>query len=183
MRSFVAIPLPEPLLDALERLQRTIPAGRLSSRNTLHLTLAFVGEHPQAAIEALHDELSLIDLPSMEIRLAGLSTFGKRSPSVLFADVVGTPGLSALHQSVRAAMRRAGLPIPRERYRPHVTLARFAPGLSTETSDRILAFVGENAGFRASAFFPDDFVLYESILRPEGAIHEELARYPLKAER
>ena len=180
MRTFVAIPLPEALLDTLERLQRTIPAGRLSARDTLHLTLAFFGEHPPAAVEALHDELALIDQPAMEIRLAGLSTFGKRSPSALFADVMPTPELGALHNAVRSAMRRAGLPTPRERYRPHVTLARFAYSMSLENREKVMAFVGKNAGFRAREFTPDDFVLYESTLRPEGPIHEDLAHYPLR---
>ena len=180
MRTFVAIPLPEALLDSLERLQRAIPAGRLPARDTLHLTLAFVGEHPPAAIEALHDELALIDQPTMEIRLAGLSTFGKRSPSVLFADVMPTPELGTLHNAVRSAMRRAGLSTPRERYRPHVTLARFAHSMSPDNRKKVMAFAGENAGFRAPDFTPDDFVLFESTLRPEGPIHEELARYPLR---
>ena len=52
-RSFVALTLPDPTLDLIERFQDEIPMGRLMLRETLHLTLAFLGDQPDEMLEEL----------------------------------------------------------------------------------------------------------------------------------
>lgn len=179
MRAFVALDLPEDVLDALQALQPGLPVGRAMGRDTMHLTLAFAGEHPQERIEELHDELSRLSAPPFGLQLKGLGSFGGDIPSILFAGVEAEKALEGLARQVRSALRRAGLPVPRDKFRPHVTLARFRPRMGPSELELLNRFVAERAGFRAGPFPVTSFALYESLLHPEGARHRELARYPL----
>ncbi|WP_457645201.1 RNA 2',3'-cyclic phosphodiesterase [Profundibacter sp.] len=180
MRIFIALDLPDPLLDQLTALQAGLPAGASSKRETLHLTLAFAGDHPQERVEALHDELSLINAPAFDVQLSGLGTFGKSSPTLLYAGVEDNPALEGLQRKVVSAIRRTGLPAPKDRFHPHVTLARFHRAVDA----RELAHLGEylvmHEGFRPPAFAVTSFVLFQSTLHPQGARHDELARYALE---
>jgi len=182
LRSFVALPLPDPVLDSLESLQAGLPAGRPSRRDTLHLTLAFVGEHSPEAVEALHEELERISAPAFDVQLTGVGTFGKSSPAVLWAGVEKNEALEALHGQVLSAMRRAQLPVPPGRFRPHVTIARFGRGQHPDCLRRLAGFIAARAAFRAPLFRATGFTLYRSTLHPEGALHEALASYPLHPE-
>ena len=179
MRIFVALPLPDPVLDALQALQQGLPVGRAMRRNTLHLTLAFVGEHPEPAVQGLHEELERIGAPGFDLRLSGLGTFGRTVPTVLWAGVERQPALDDLYQQVASAIRRAGLTAPPVRFRPHVTIARFRPDLAPAPQVRLDEFTAARAGFRAPPFWATGFNLFQSHLHPEGAQHEALASYPL----
>ena len=179
MRTFVALELPDVLLDSLEKVQGRLPVGRASKRETLHLTLAFVGELPEERIEALHEELSLIRAVAFEVQLSGLGTFGGPTPTILFADVQQNAALAALHKRVRSALRKAGISAPRERFRPHVTLARFRAGMAAGDQQRLAEFLSGHAAFAPPPFRAHHFTLFRSILYPDGPHHEAMSRYPL----
>ena len=179
MRAFVALDLPDPLRDALERVQEGLPVGRAVPPENLHLTLAFLGEPTDAALDEMHRLLSGIEAPGFELSLSGLDTYGGRTPKVLVATARAHPALSALHDRVRQAAHAAGLELPRERFRPHVTLARFGGVLPRAGMDRLHAFIAAHAWLGIDPEPVDSFSLYRSTLRPEGALHEALASYPL----
>lgn len=179
MRAFVAIDLPEPVKDALMDVQEALPAGRLAEPDQMHLTLAFLGERPDAEVEAAHQTLETVASPPFELRLAGLGTFGARAPSVLWAGVRDPAPLQALRSRVLAALHGAGLPLERRRFRPHVTLARFPPGEALDAA-RLARFLQAFEAFPSPPFEVRDFALWRSTLRRAGAIHDELARYPLR---
>ena len=179
MRAFLAIPLPDPVLDALEALQRLIPGGRLARRETLHLTLVFLGDVETEALEDLHGLLEARRDPGFPLRLAGLDLFGRDRPRSLHARVGESAPLRALQKSVTGAARRAGVAVERRRFTPHVTLARF--GAAGADSARLARLLAGQADWSGPAFDVGAYCLYRSHLRPEGAEHEELARYPLGA--
>ena len=179
MRIFIALDLPDPLLDQLTALQAGLPAGASSKRETLHLTLAFAGDHPQERVEALHEELSLIKAASFDVQLSGLGTFGKSSPTLLYAGVAESPALAELQRKVVSAIRRTGLPAPKDRFHPHVTLARFHRAVDARELAHLGEYLAMHEGFAPPAFSVTSFVLFQSTLHPQGARHDELARYPL----
>ncbi|AVO39011.1 RNA 2',3'-cyclic phosphodiesterase [Pukyongiella litopenaei] len=175
MRAFVAIPVPDAVAASLAALQARLPGGRRVPRENLHLTLAFLDDQPEPALEELHGELGDLGAAAFDLTLAGLGVFGGDRPRLLYADIAPNTALSDLHRAVMGAARRAGMQLPRRRFHPHVTLARFGAGDAAGLGGFIAAHGATPLpGFRATGFG-----LYRSILRPDGAVHDMLAGYNL----
>lgn len=179
IRAFVAIPLPDEIVRALGAAQAGLPAGRAVAPENMHITVAFLGEHPEPLVEDVHYALDTIRAPAFELTLDGLGLFGGDRPRVLYADVRPEPMLTHLREKVLQAARGAGLRMDRERYNPHVTLARFHTGLKGEEAEKMRAFTVRRMAFRAGPFGVHEFHLYRSSLGRNGPIYEELAAYPL----
>lgn len=179
MRSFAGLPLPDAALDALERVQEGLTAGRHVAAENMHLTLAFLDDQPETVLQELHQALSEISAPPLQLSFQGLDTFGGKRPRVLAAEVQKTPELAQLRDRVRSACRSAGIDLPRERFRPHVTLARFPRHLEAGQVEKIAQFLAGAAGFRLECE-AERFALFRSTLAPEGARYDVLAEYPLK---
>lgn len=179
MRAFFAIPLPEPAIAALERLQADLPAGRIVPPENLHLTLAFLGDEPEQVVEAAHEAAGMLAQPAFPLELAGLGTLGGRSPSLAYIGAAPNPALTELHRRIRSRLHGAGLMLPRERFLPHVTLARFGKRLSPLETARLGGFLSAHAGERVGPFPVDHFALFHSTLGRGAPHYDELARYPL----
>ncbi len=180
MRSFVAIELPDDTRAALEAVQEHLRVGILSDPDSLHLTLAFLGDLPETVLEEVHLSLQGIRQPSFTLQLRGLGVFGSKAPRVVWAGIVPNPELSALHKQVRGAVRRAGVDLPRERFRPHVTLARLKARLGPEELDKLRLFLERFDAFPSPPIKVAEIVLFQSILASDGAIHHPLAEYALE---
>jgi 2'-5' RNA ligase len=178
MRAFLALPMPDDIAAALVRLQSGIPFGRPVPGDNLHLTLAFLEDAPEDALEDLHDLLTGLRAPPVEIRFTGLDSFTEADRGLIFAAVERTEALQALHDRIASLCRQAGLDLPRRRFRPHVTLMRANRRPDGPARDRLAAALGPRPdlpGFTATAI-----TLYHSTLTPRGAIHDPLASYPLR---
>lgn len=180
MRAFIALPLPDTIRDRLEDLQSRLKVGRRADPETFHITLAFLGDQvPDRQLEAAHEALETLSARPLVLRLDGLDTFGSGGPRLLFAAVQDSPDLTALQKKVRSLLHGAGLMLARERFRPHVTLARFPPNAGAGVEAELAAFLGRNATFGTEAFTVREVVLYRSHLTGDGAIHTAMAEYPL----
>lgn len=177
MRTFVALDLPDPVRDALEAVQEALPPGlRPSDPDQFHLTLAFLGERPESEVEAAHEGLETLRHPRVPLRLRGLGTFDHEGLTV-WAGVAEEAGLRSLQAKVLSVLHGAGIMLPRRRFRPHVTLARARRG--APDPDRLAAVLARWDSFPSPPFEAREVGLWRSTLRPDGALHEELARYPL----
>ncbi len=179
MRAFLALELPEEVLDALDDVQDRIPVGRLTDMEALHLTLVFLDEITGDQAETLHDVLEGIRITPFDLQLRGLGTFGARSPRSLWAGVAPSEPLAALQSRLKGAAHLAGIALPRRRFRPHVTLARFPPRLASDELERLRRFLDRFAGQTFPAMRVEGFTLFRSHLGKGGAVHEALAEYPL----
>ncbi|MGX9351824.1 RNA 2',3'-cyclic phosphodiesterase [Shimia sp. W99] len=179
MRAFVAIDLSDPTGAEITALQARVPVGRATPVDNLHLTLAFLGEQPVAALEELHEALADISLPEFSLKLAGLEVLGGRRAKVLCLRAFPDPALIALHDAVRSAARRVGIMPERRRFHPHVTISRFGGGLGTQEMARLGAFLEGMGDWALPECAVSHFSLFESILTSERAIHQPMATYPL----
>lgn len=173
MRVFVAVDLPEALIEALQALQQGLP-GRLVPAENLHLTLAFLGEVSEARLAALHEGLAELRLVAPVLHVASLDVFGGRRPNLCFASVALNPALEAAHRAVGRVCRAAGVDLRRERLRPHVTLARFGRELGKREERQLAGRLGMVPPVEAVAAH---FSLVRSDLGPSGAQYSALARY------
>lgn len=179
MRAFLALSLPTSATETLSALISKLPFGRVVQPESMHLTLAFLGELSDRALEAAHEAMETVHAGRFDLHLHGFDTFGGSAPKVVHIGARPEPALVDLHRTIRSRLHGAGLMLPRERFVPHVTLARL-PAMPTPDEMRLLAgFLAKHGAMSIPAFPVTSFTLFRSTLRPDGAVHDSLARYPL----
>jgi 2'-5' RNA ligase len=173
LRLFVALDLPDPVRDALAVLAAAADPDvwRPLGRDALHVTLAFLGPRPPAAVAAIAPLLA--GGPAPPLALAEAEVLPPRRGRVLVARVDDpTRALSAMQARLSAALAAAGLYTPEKRaFHAHATVARLRPRAKPA---RTAGVALERLEFR-----PDAVTLYASRLHPSGARYEPLARAPL----
>ncbi|MBQ3263164.1 MAG: RNA 2',3'-cyclic phosphodiesterase [Oscillospiraceae bacterium] len=124
MRLFIAINLSPEMKAALTDAQRTMynrgVRGSFTPAENLHLTLAFIGEYPDA--DAVMDALSGVVFTPFALRLDGVGRFG----DLWWAGLQDSAALTAVVRRVRRALAESGIPFDRKRFAPHITLLRKA---------------------------------------------------------
>lgn len=186
MRAFVAVRPPEDAvehLDAFLDVRREAAAFRWAEADQLHVTLAFLADVPDRALDELEERLQRAARKRRPFRtaIAGGGAF----PHVGRARVVwagldldepGREELRRLATGARAAAARSGIEVGGQRFTPHLTLARL--GRPTE----VTRWVQLLDGYRGPSWEVADVELVASYLgegprrRPR---HEVLATYPL----
>lgn len=179
MRLFVAIALPDAQKAALAGFMRLVPVGRWPEPETLHLTLAFLGEVAPDRVEQVADALDGLGAAPFEIALGAPATFEGAAPKVVFLPPVDPAPLVALNRRIRGALHAAGVAVARETYRPHVTIARLPVPLASGDAERLAGWLASQSRFRLAPFTADGFTLFRSHLRAGGARHEPLADFAL----
>ncbi|MBO9476643.1 RNA 2',3'-cyclic phosphodiesterase [Shimia sp. R11_0] len=179
MRAFVGIPIEGRAADAVADVQERLSVGRPVSLANLHVTLAFLDEQPMEQLEALHEELELIRVPSFEMTLKGIDLFGAPRSRLLALLVAPDSHLMALQADVAKAARRVGMKLEKRRFRPHVTLCRFRDG--QHAPEKIQGAISRGAHYDMWPIDVSEFALYRSSLTQDGAVYDVLSSYPLLA--
>lgn len=173
-RLFVALAIPDSVAQGIARIQSGIPGARWQSRAQLHLTLRFIGEVADAAM--IDDALAGIDAPSFTLAPHAVGAFGNKHPHALWVGVRLNEALLHLQRKVESALQRAGLAGDRERYKPHITVAR----LGRPPLGKVMDWLTDHALFTAPAFEVTEFQLYSSVLTGDGSIYRPEQAYPLR---
>jgi 2'-5' RNA ligase len=174
MRLFVAAEVPEDVAATLLRWAPRDAALRPVPAESLHLTLAFLGERPEEDAERIGHAIAPLGRPVRALWLDEAIWLPPRRPSVLAVRLDDPDGaLGRLQADVVAALADAVGFVPERRgYLPHVTVARVRRG-ARPPSDELppLPAVGR---FGATAL-----TLFQSHLSPRGARYEALERVGL----
>jgi len=189
LRIFIAIPLPELLLERLGdvryRLQGKVPhrSVRWVGPEGIHLTLKFLGDTPRDEIPAIQDALTVVarNAPAFTATAEGLGCFPSPGrPRVIWIGVNEPTGcLKALYGAVEEAMTSLGYEPERHGFTPHLTLGRVRRGASREGRRQISeAITGTRVG-ELDTFKTDHLELIRSDLKPSGAEYTTLETFPL----
>lgn len=174
-RLFVALPLPESVRSGLGAvMDPELKGAKWVRSEQLHLTLRFIGDHPEAELETLKAALAKVSGSGFEARLAGLGTFG-RPARVIWAGIVPADPVEALAARIESAVRCAGVPPEKRRFSAHVTLARLKQAPPIAVRD----FLQRHQDLQTESFRGAAFGLYASKLSSTGAVYTEQARFPL----
>ena len=177
-RAFLAVPCPEAWRTDLTIAQSSLKFGRLMDPDDFHVTLVFLGDCTDLELDELHSSLDAMRAPPFDIRLGEAGHFGKGAPRTLMFHVRPDPPLLHLQSRLERIARQAGIEVPSRRYTPHVTVAR----LSGHEADApaVARWLSERRPLALPPARIDAVTLYASHLRPDGAEHDEMARYPLR---
>lgn len=178
IRAFLGIDLPPEVRGALQVQQFLLPLPRKVEPENLHLTLVFLGDCPEPALEAAHEGFEALRAPAFSLALQGLGLFGKDKPRTAWAGIAPSPDLLHLQAKVETIARRAGCPVDGRKFTPHVTLGRFPPPPPAEAL-RLERAIAMGQGFRTDPWDVTELTLWQSHLSAKGARYDVLARYPL----
>lgn len=141
--------------------------GRLTRHETIHLTIAFIGDTLQSRLDEVRligDELKAA---RFEMQFDTIGCFNRNG--IAWAAPESTPGaLLQLVGDLRDRLRKAGFPIESRPYTPHVTLLRKAKCRPIERQpEGVLTWQAR------------DFVLVRSALSADGPSYLRLGGWPL----
>jgi len=124
MRLFVAVCLSPDMKSRLEsatrKLRKDCVRGNFTRPENLHLTLAFIGEYPDA--EKVLDVIQSIPMTPFELTLEGIGAFG----DLYWVGLKASEPLIGYVRLLRRGLAEAGIPFDRKRFVPHITLLRRA---------------------------------------------------------
>lgn len=183
MRLFLAANFPIGVLrdlnDRVARVRSRLPAASWVRAETQHLTFAFLGERPEALVDAIAPalETSLGALPKFEARLRGCGFFpNPRRARVGWAGLDPEVRFTSIAQVVRDVVLQKGVSLDGSDFKPHLTIMRMRdpwPPASIDLFQRTLR------DYESEPFAIDRVTLYESQLHPNGAIHTPLRAFTL----
>ena len=187
-RAFFAIPPDAGWVESasafLARVRPGLPEASWTRPESWHLTLKFLGEISRdwlAEFGAAIGRAAAAFAPP-PLSTAGAAVFPPRGPArvlaVGFDEVGGAATLSELARAADRAARDLGHPPERRPFRPHVTFARLRRPWPVDAIDR---YRREADGWAFPLWTIRSCVLYESRLRPEGAIHTPVGQWALAA--
>jgi len=182
MRVFAALPLPDQAVEKLgklaEELKRHNPDLKVVKPQGMHITMVFFGELNQ---EQVLEVMRVMDAPELKMAsiqavMGGVGQFPpKGQPRVIYCPIKkGAPEIGYLHGVYHRLLSGVqALSLESERgFTPHITLARNREAGNRREGSRgnriSLSEVEELFRFEYSLIL-DRLVLYQSILRPQGA--------------
>ena len=187
IRAFIAISLPKSVLQAIGEAQDRLRRSRLDIRwvrkEGIHLTLKFLGDIDRGAIENLDAAMGRATkgIPSFILMGEGIGVFPDlRRARVIWAGVSGdVQALMALYRNLESELKGLGFPKEKRSYRGHLTLGRAKGRLDTTALRQALEGLRD---FQTASFSVPSLVLFQSTLRPQGAIYTRLAEAPLVSD-
>lgn len=183
MRLFVAIDPDAPTRAWIAASQRRLRgelarfgrALRWADPATLHLTLVFLGEVPDA--EPVAAALETCAFEPMELGVGGLGVFpNARRPSVLWTGVGDRSGLLGRLQGELARVLTPFVEPERRGFAPHLTLAR-VKGFPPRGLGEAVAALAAGWDAAPGPWRVDRFALVQSTLDARGARHTVLREF------
>jgi 2'-5' RNA ligase len=194
MRLFIALDIDDAIRERIASFVESVtgfaPEAHWAKPESLHLTLKFIGEQPEAAVEKIKQALPAIRAGTAEIQFRGYGFFPTaKSARVFWVGIEASPQLPALAAAIDDKLAGLGIPKPDRPFSPHLTLARGrgrsasprrsqadAPNRTFEPLERKLAALPtpEFGSMTARTFF-----LYQSHLSPKGSSYTKLAGFDL----
>lgn len=172
LRVFFALWPDAPTASRLHREARQLQracGGRLMRQDTIHLTLAFLGDTPVSRLPALAEAAAQVQVPPCALVLDRCGNWHGNRVLWLGPSCPPTP-LGLLAAQLGKALRERGFALEKRPFAPHVTVVRNA--LRPPAAAPVPAITWDVPAF----------VLVASERGPDGAHYREIGRWPLIKE-
>jgi RNA 2',3'-cyclic 3'-phosphodiesterase len=195
MRLFIALDIDDVIRQRITRFIEGVagfaPDARWAQPELLHVTLKFIGEQPESAIESIKRALSVLRADATEIHFRGYGFFPSvKSPRVFWIGMQAEAQLPALAAAIDDKMALLGIPKEDRAYSPHLTLARAGSGSGSphrnksdapnRKFDRLQQKLAALPAPEFGTMTAREFFLYQSQLSPKGSKYTKLARFALR---
>jgi len=176
IRSFISIDVEEgDVLDKIVRIQEDLKSTgaifKPVERENIHLTIRFLGEIPLRTVELVKEIMSKVEFPKFKLELKGIGAFPSSSrPRVIWIGVGnGGEDVIRIYEQIEGELRRIGFPKEREKFIPHVTIARvkrYTPAL--------IKYLRDHRDIEIGSIDVSSIRLKKSTLTSRGPIYEVL---------
>jgi len=195
MRLFIALDIDDAIRARIARfvdgVRNFAPDARWMKPESLHVTLKFIGEQPDAAVEKIKKELASVSAGTTEIKFSGHGFFPTaKSARVFWIGLEAGPQLAALAAVIDDKMASLGMAKEDRAFSPHLTLARGGGSGSPrwrigDGPNRVFQHLQEKLAALPAPEFgtmtPREFFLYQSQLSPKGSKYTKLAKFALQS--
>ena len=174
MRCFIGIDVPIVAIKEIQKIQKKLEpnfTGRLTSSENLHLTLKFLGEIEEDAINDVKKRLSSITHSPFELTLKDVGVFSQKIIKIIWVKVSDVPLQPLVDNCLKDIFKLEN------RFMGHITIARVR---SLVDKNSFLQLINTTRVNKMS-FMVRDFYLKESILTKEGPVYKDIDRYKLSS--
>jgi len=179
--SAIKISLQASVLQEVNKIKQDLYAEKIRWVNleNIHLTLKFFGNtptHRMADISLIFEELAGGFTP-FQLQLEGVGVFpSPQKPKVLWMGIKNPKKLITFAQKGSHLLQKIGYQAEKRKFSPHITLGRIKFVKNVNLYKSVLQKY-QNMQFQTVEV--SSFILYESILTPQGAIYKILEKYNL----
>lgn len=175
-RLFLAVPLPDAVRDLLsevqEKLEPVFGARGRTPRQSMHITVKFLGgvkESEELELTAALQKL-VREIAPFQLVLNRLTTFGNpRAPRIVAIALTPVDEIRSLAKQVDRLCEKVGFSREKRAFSPHVTIYR--PKKKGE--------IQKDFSLSAATVPVRELVLFQSELKPSGAVYHTLETFPL----
>jgi 2'-5' RNA ligase len=187
-RAFIAFKLPADVVDSLRVLQSGLKKRGLNLRwvhpENIHLTLKFLGDVPTEELQEVKHVIGEVARHQVVFSLEakGLGVFPTvKKARVLWSGIHGDViRLNSLQGTLDQSLAALGFEPEKRSFRGHLTLGRFKGRVDGK---RLAAMISEFGSYASPPFASERLILFQSDLKPSGAVYTELAGEDLSIDR
>jgi 2'-5' RNA ligase len=198
MRLFIALDIDDAIRQRiarfLEGVTGFVPDVRWAKPESLHVTLKFIGEQSESAVEQIKQTLATVHASTVELHFRGYGFFPTAKSARVFWLGINEENsgdrLAALAAAIDDTMASLGIAKEKRAFSPHLTLARRAgrsgsPKRNKEdkpnrTFEHLQSKLAALPTPEFGTMTAREFFLYQSELSPKGSKYTKLHRFDLK---
>lgn len=172
MRLFIAINLPEEVLDEIWLVQEKLSGkklfrGKITERENIHLTLKFIGDVSSDELDEIKAHLSKVEWETFDANINHLGVFDEKEVRIIWAKLNGAEKLQKMID-----LELVDLYPLEKRFMSHITLFRVKEVYDIKKLLDELSKIKFQSNFKVSSFY-----LMESKLDESGPTYKVLKEY------
>ena len=188
LRTFIALEIPRELQQIIHKetahLRNTIGAlVRWVPPGNVHLSLKFLGNISPANLDILTQMIraEAESCQSFVMQVNGLASFpSPKRPRVIYIGLQAPAELKTLQHGIESATTRLGYESEERGFSPHLTVGRVRQNISASDQQKIRRALEETQIDSLGTARVDSVHLFNSDLKPTGAVYTRLFSAPLK---
>ncbi len=182
MRCFIEIDVPESikayLIEKITHIKNTSKGYdfRITKKENIHVTLAFLGEVNENALEDVIKNTSEIarKFDCIECSLSKIEAVPAKFPRMIWISLNNNQELSKLYEGLKKALMFEN---EHGRFKAHITIARIKPHGNANNTNTVLN-IGKN-DINHLKFRVSELKLMKSTLKSEGPEYDVIKSIPL----